>query len=632
MDAAAAHPGLPFILLSERFGLSEFEREVLLLAASAEVDTGLPLLMADAQGDPARRFPTFALAMSLFAEPSWDCLSPLRPLRARQLIEVHQSGAASLLTAPIRIDERIAAHIKGIDYLDERLSSIVTALPSIGALPPSQEQIAQNLATHVSAPGGTGVVQLVGTHAAAKADLVARAAALAGSRAFAVAIDTLPTNHEELATFVRVWSREAQLQSIVLFIQGVEAVEPLGGEDGKGPTRQRWPRLLGEIDGSCLLDVRQVVPNLAAPFIVIAPPTHLERQERWRRTLTIDGAAPHERAVRELAGEFTTSASQLDHTAARALELEATAARPGAERVARATMRARQECVRRAGAALAGVTRWIEPRVSLDDVQLPASERLQLERLVLHARQRWTVANDFGFAGRSERGLGLSALFYGESGTGKTFAAEAVASALGLGLACTELATLQSKYIGETEKNLRRIFDAAEEGGAVLFFDEADALFGKRTDAKDSHDRYANIEVNYLLSRMEQFTGVAILATNLKQALDPAFMRRMRFVVGFPFPGVAERTAIWQRVFPAETPLANLEYDRLARFALSGGSIFNAALSAAHDAAADGPGHPVTMRHLLDAVKHELRKVERPIAESEFRETPTPLLRREVTA
>jgi SpoVK/Ycf46/Vps4 family AAA+-type ATPase len=174
-----------------------------------------------------------------------------------------------------------------------------------------------------------------------------------------------------------------------------------------------------------------------------------------------------------------------------------------------------------------------------------------------------------------------------------------------------------SKYIGETEKNLRRLFDAAEDGGAILFFDEADALFGKRSEVKDSHDRYANIEVNYLLQRMETYGGLAILATNMKSALDPAFLRRLRFVVSFPFPGQPERRAIWERAFPPQTPLAGLDFNRLARLNLTGGHIALVALNAAFAAAA--ADSPVTMPIVLAAARTEFRKLERPIHEPDFR-------------
>ena len=339
---------------------------------------------------------------------------------------------------------------------------------------------------------------------------------------------------------------------------------------------------------------------------------------------------PQDAEIVRLAGEFTTSTSQVRTFAARARAFAASQGGDATAQSAAAVGEAWTACVQHAGAGLAGITRWVTPRATLAEVQLPPAEREQLARFVIHARQRSIVLTDFGFAARGERGLGFAALFHGESGTGKTMAAEAVAQALGLGLAITDIATIKSKYIGETEKNLRRIFRAADEGGAVVFFDEADAFFSKRSDVKDSHDRYANVEIDYLLTRMEHFTGVAILATNQKHAVDPAFMRRLRLVIGFPFPGAGERTAIWERVFPSDTPVSNLDYGRLARFSLTGGSIFNAALGAAHAAAADGT--PVDMRHVLDAIRWELRKLERPAAAAEFHDAAPSAVRTGVPA
>ena len=208
-------------------------------------------------------------------------------------------------------------------------------------------------------------------------------------------------------------------------------------------------------------------------------------------------------------------------------------------------------------------------------------------------------------------------LFAGASGTGKTMAAGVIARDLGLDLFRIDLATVVSKYIGETEKNLRRVFDAAETGGAILLFDEADALFGRRTEVRDSHDRYANIEVSYLLTRMEAYRGLAILTTNAKDALDRAFLRRLRFVVRFAFPTEAERAEIWRRSFPERAPTDGIDADALAKLSLTGANIRNVALSAAFQAADEGA--PVAMRHVARAAQRECAKLERPLAESEVR-------------
>jgi SpoVK/Ycf46/Vps4 family AAA+-type ATPase len=213
--------------------------------------------------------------------------------------------------------------------------------------------------------------------------------------------------------------------------------------------------------------------------------------------------------------------------------------------------------------------------------------------------------------------LGISALFTGESGTGKTMAAEVLARELGLELYRIDLSAVVSKYIGETEKNLRRVFDAAEESGAILLFDEADALFGKRSEVKDSHDRYANIEVSYLLQRMEAYRGLAILTTNLRTALDAAFQRRLRFVVQFPFPDQEQRELIWRGVFPAATPLEGIDHGKLARLNVAGGHIRNIALNAAFSAAAEG--RPVRMQYVLQAARAEAAKREQALTETETR-------------
>ena len=252
-----------------------------------------------------------------------------------------------------------------------------------------------------------------------------------------------------------------------------------------------------------------------------------------------------------------------------------------------------------------------------DDLVLPEEQMSLMKAIAGQVRGRHKVYGDWGFASKMNRGFGITALFAGESGTGKTMAAEVIANDLRLNLYRIDLSAVVSKYIGETEKNLRRLFDAAEQGGAILFFDEADALFGKRSEVKDSHDRYANIEINYLLQRMEAFSGLAILATNQKAALDPAFMRRLRFVVNFQFPGPKERKLIWQKSLPEATPKEALDFDRLSRLSVTGGNIHSIALNAAFQAAQSR--QPVGMPLLMNAARIEMRKLDKPFNEAEFR-------------
>jgi len=275
-----------------------------------------------------------------------------------------------------------------------------------------------------------------------------------------------------------------------------------------------------------------------------------------------------------------------------------------------------ETCRGQARSRLDDLAQRVETTAAWDDLVVPAFQKQILRDIVVNVRQRARVYDQWGFAAKSSRGLGISALFAGASGTGKTLAAEIMANELRLDLYRIDLSQVVSKYIGETEKNLRRVFDAAETAGAVLLFDEADALFGKRSEVKDSHDRYANIEVSYLLQRMEAYRGLAILTTNMKQALDQAFMRRIRFIVQFPFPDAAEREEIWKRVFPPATPTADLDAARLARLNVAGGNIRNIALGAAFLAADERA--PVSMAHLLRVARAEYAKIDRPLTDSEI--------------
>ena len=233
----------------------------------------------------------------------------------------------------------------------------------------------------------------------------------------------------------------------------------------------------------------------------------------------------------------------------------------------------------------------------------------ELQALVAQVARRAQVHHEWGYGRVLGRATGISALFAGPSGVGKTMAAEAIAKALSLDLYVVDLARVTSKYIGETEKNLRRIFDAAEAGGCVLFFDEADALFGKRSEVKDSHDRYANLEISYLLQRMESFSGLAILATNLKSHLDTAFLRRIRTIVDFAIPDAEVRMALWRRALPPAAPQGGIDFSRLARHELTGGNIATIATNAAFRASAEGV--PIGMAHLAAAMANEFRKLDR---------------------
>ncbi|HEV7821298.1 MAG TPA: ATP-binding protein, partial [Burkholderiales bacterium] len=341
--------------------------------------------------------------------------------------------------------------------------------------------------------------------------------------------------------------------------------------------------------------------------LVIDRPAPLEQKRLWRAALGAS-AAQLNGTVDRLANQFRLRTDFIARTAQR-LRGEAHADELGA-----ALWHACRESARE---RLDGLAKRVKTNATWRDLVLPEPQVATLRQIAAHVRQRMRVYEDWGFGARSARGLGISVLFCGESGTGKTMAAEVIAHELDLDLYRIDLASMVSKYIGETEKNLRRVFDAAEDSGAILLFDEADALFGKRSEVKDSHDRYANIEVSYLLQCMETYRGLAILTTNLKNALDGAFQRRLRFVVQFPFPDAQLRERIWRGAFPAELPLRAVDHQKLAQLNVAGGNIRNIALNAAFIAAE--AQSPVGMVHLLQAARSEATKRERPYSDAETR-------------
>jgi hypothetical protein len=400
--------------------------------------------------------------------------------------------------------------------------------------------------------------------------------------------------------FARLWEREATLTQCALFIETSDA-------DSSESLRTMISFSEG-IHGVVMIALREPVESLtrAAVRVQVARPRAAEQRLLWESAL---GSAATELngALDNVLSHFDLSARHLRVASAHAMLTSdgVNALEPAIWNACREETRPRLE----------GLAQRIPPAAGWDDLVLPEAQVATLREIAAQLRGRHRVYELWGFAAKSSRGLGITALFSGGSGTGKTFAAEVLAAELRLDLYRIDLSQVVSKYIGETEKNLRRVFDAAEGSGSILLFDEADALFGKRSEVKDSHDRFANVEISYLLQRMEAYRGLAILTTNQKQALDPAFLRRIRFVVSFPFPGPVERAELWRRVFPQATPTENLNVNCLARLNVAGGNIRNIALNAAFSASSEGA--PVRMDHLLRAAHREYEKLEKPLTESE---------------
>ena len=625
--ASQMTPPPALVALANRLGLGAFEEHVLLLCAAMELDPAIASLCAQAQGDANRPYPTFTLALALFQDGSWDALSPERPLRYWRLIEISQPGTLALSVSPLRADERIVSCIQGENYLDDRLTPLLSALDVPGAAEnyaPSQRAAAENIASdlkRVAAEEQLPVVQLLGTDAASKRAVVAMAANLLDIQPYRLHTSMLPAQAAELDTFIRLWERESLLLSTALYLETAQLEE----EAPQLAQHAAFQALISRLQGLMFLDTRETWPGISRPTLLIdvAKPTPAEQQDAWAKELgQRQGSMPS-----QLAGQFNLDLAAIREVAAKCKGQQF----PDDQKLHDALW---SECLARTRPRFDRAAQRIDAKATWDDLVLPAQEIALLHTIADQVAQRATVYRKWGFEDKISRGLGISALFSGESGTGKTMAAEVLANELKLNLYRIDLSVVVSKYIGQTEANLRRVFDAAEDGGALLFFDEADALFGKRSEVKDSHDRYANIEINYLLQRMESYRGLAILATNMKSALDPAFLRRLRFVVAMPFPGIAERKAIWQRVFPAQTPTKGLDFDRLARLNLTGGNIHTIAVNAAFSAAHQGT--PVTMPLVLQAARVEFRKLERPINEADFRWTepakPQPVPEKEAVA
>jgi hypothetical protein len=595
--ARRAMPLPPAIdVLAAAFALTPFERDVVLCAAGAAMDAGVARALQCGRGDaPAL---TFSRLLAELPHAHWSAASPAAPLRRMRLIELGPGA----LAAPLRVDERVLHFLAGLNHLDPRLQPFVRLVHPAPLLAEAQRAAGERIATALNAARGQPpLVQLFGDDADGQADVAALAAARTGRVLFALRAEDLPVSAAERQSFAALWTREAALLRAALLVEA--HLPQADGLLADLAERLARPTIVG---------ARHPFPvRCSALQVPVDRPDASERAALWRAALarSADGGA---NAMQPDPGVLALRLS------ARAISAAAAAARRAEAAGEDGAIAMRRAAAAHAGHALGELAQRLDARAGWDDLVLPADALGALRDIELQVRLRPTVYDAWGFGRDRERGLGITALFCGDSGTGKTLAAEVLAHALGLELYRIDLSTVVSKYIGETEKNIRRIFDAAEDSGAILLFDEADALFGKRSEVRDSHDRYANISVSYLLQRMESYAGLAILTTNSKASLDRAFHRRLRFVVQFPFPTAELRERIWQRVIPATAPTRDLDAARLARLNVSGGAIRNIALNAAFRAAA--AGEAIGMRHVAGAARAELGKDDKAPAEAQMRE------------
>jgi len=607
--AGESEPANALDALVLKFGLGAFERDLLLLSAGWELDGRFAKLL----GGP----PTFGRALELLGGGHWSALAPDGALRRGRLVALEPG--AGLVGRNLRIEETVLQELLGLPQLDERLRPFVEPLaaPAEGALYPSHARAAARLAafwigsSETVSEGERPAVLIDGGERGERRAIVAAAASSVGCGAFALDASLLPEEPAAGEELLELWQRDSVLQNFALVIE-------LGAEPTSGRSNRlagRWlERLPGLVAAAGHGEMELERPRVR---LSVEPVPRDEQHALWRAALgplaeSLDGR------LEALVQQFSLPLRSLREVAAElpvALAEEGTSPADG-EAVAGTLWRLVRHRARGA-TDLGSLAQRLEPVAEWPDLVLPEEQLETLRTLAMHVRQRNRVYDDWGFAAKSRRGLGIGALFHGPSGTGKTMAAEVLARDLGLDLYRIDLSAIISKYIGETEKNLSRLFDAAEKNGAILLFDEADALFGKRSEVRDSHDRYANLEVSYLLQRIEAFRGLAILTTNLEDAVDTAFLRRLRFVVPFPFPGAAERQRIWRRVFPDATPTDGLDFERLGQLSVAGGNIRNIAMGAAFRAA--DVERPVTMTDLLEAARAELRKHGRPLVDAQVK-------------
>jgi len=586
------------------FQLSPFERDVLLLCAGVELDGTFGALCARAQGDARRPHPTFSLALAALPESHWSALNPSAPLRRWRLVEP-LSGEA-LTTAPLRIDERVLHYLTGVQYLDERLTGFVEPVTEAPPLVPSHQRLADRITglwSRTQRTDGLPPVQLCGGDLNSARTIAMAACEALGLNLHRVLAQALPLG-ADANELVRLLWREAALTRSALLL------DCHGLEQNDSTRMAEALRLLNRAEGPILVASLDRLRALERPSVVldVSRPTALEQRTLWSESLhrhTLHDSTPGEvspPAIEALVSQFDLSGAIIE---------EACQHLQGHEQGEELESALWSACRTLTRPRLGELAHRVESAASWEDLILPEPQRRLLRELAAQVRHRVHVYGTWRLGAKSSRGLGITAMFAGPSGTGKTLAAEVLANTLRLDLHRIDLSQVVNKYIGETEKNLRRIFDAAEEGGTLLLFDEADALFGKRSEVNDSRDRYANIEVSYLLQRMEAYRGLAILTTNMKDALDTAFLRRLRFVIEFPFPGPSERRELWRRVFPPEAPTEGLDFARLTELNVAGGNIRNIALNAAFLAANEGT--PVRMEHVWRAAQTEYAKLEKPL-------------------
>ncbi|RPJ61098.1 MAG: ATP-binding protein [Acidobacteria bacterium] len=636
--AASLRAGVRLSLprLARLFRLSPFDVDALLICLAPELDRRYGKLYAYLQDDVTQKAPSVDLILNLLCDSADEKVEGRRrltndsPLRRYSLLEFRREGdqSSSGLTRPLKIDDRILHFLLDVDSLDPQTTVFSSvAKPRFGIdellLPAEIGQgfvsLFQNRVAAHSLEEGVACFVLQGPEGAGKRSLAEALCQAADKPLITADLSQTPVAPSDFSSSLGHLLREASLRGAFLYFNHAESV--LGNQEHSA-SRPVFLKLLEEWDGVAILGSScewpaTDEPDIRAFFkIAIPPPDYPMRLRLWELFLDRNGCIVEDRlTVEQVADRFQFTPGKI-HRAV--VEAQRQASLNGRKSTAIQSEDLFQACRCLSSGRLSSLARRVVPVYRLNDIVLPPPGLRLLREICLHVEHRHKVFQTWGFQNRFSLGKGLNILFVGPSGTGKTMAAEIVAGELRLELYKIDLSSVVSKYIGETEKNLDRIFEAAQLSNAILFFDEADALFGKRSDVKDSHDRYANIEISYLLQKMEEQEGIVILSSNLNKNIDEAFTRRMRFVVEFPFPEEEHRYRIWKTIFPKDTPLsADIDLRFLAgKFKIAGGNIRNIALNAAFLAASNSG--VVGMEHVMRAAAHEFQKMGRLCVKSDF--------------
>jgi SpoVK/Ycf46/Vps4 family AAA+-type ATPase len=631
---------LSLLEIKWRLGLSTFDVDVILVCLAPELDLKYSKLYAYLQNDITSKRPTIDLVFRLFCETADERVQARTrftgqaPLFKHRLIDLNdeENASQSFLSRALKIDERIVRYLLDIDILDESIAPfsrliIPAAVPEEVLLPAEEKASLMNIFGSLVRRGPDeecdAPIGLI-FHGPSGVGKKFTAEALCGAAGLDLLVANLAhflTDKQSVSALIARLFREAQLRNSAIYFDHADVL--MDEQETAQYTRQALLDAIEAFHGIVFLSCEktwktrtsQEARNLMN--VDFPRPDFAQRGKLWRELLAHPSSSCNvtESDIDGIAGKFQFTAGRIRQvmaeTTRHALVREGEPLEITAEDLYRA-------CRSQSTTNLADLAQKIKPLYKWDDIVLPKDTMRHLKEISLHVKHRQRVFADWKFDGKISLGKGISVLFAGPPGTGKTMAAEIIANELGLELYKIDLSSVVSKYIGETEKNLSRIFEEAEQSNAILFFDEADALFGKRSEIKDSHDRYANVEVNYLLQKMEEYEGFVILASNFQKNIDEAFTRRLRFIVEIPFPDRNYRARIWRNIFPAETPRSkDIEFDFLAgKFEFSGGHIKNIALGAAF-LAAENSGI-VNMKHIISATKREYQKMGRMFVKADY--------------